>query len=126
MDIDYSALLQESQNVKAHLKMQIGEILEMQNTVDDMQDVWNNYYYDFLVAEPDTEPPGGGRWNDAKRLGYVKALYPDEWRQLEIAKRALRSYEVQLELTKQDLAHLYRVIRVYEIYAKATDTDSNS
>ena len=79
--------------------------------------IWDERYAGFVLSEGTIDPPGGGRWNDAKRQAYVEAQFPVEAENLRTAKQAIKRIGIASAQIQNELASLNRLLRILEIGA---------
>lgn len=86
---------------------------------------WNEAYYEFLLKEDNYEPPGGGRWNDSKRLEFAKTIHAVEWNRWQLAKTESKRIDMRIKQEDARVANINRIIRILQM-TEVEDDDSES
>ena len=86
------------------------------------QDNWDRVYYEFTLNEGNYDVPGGGRWNDTKRLGYCKDHFGADWDRLQRAKWNAQEVSTDIRQVKAQISGINRLLRILEIADVPTDS----
>lgn len=113
--MDINKLIELSEGLTEELLDQLDEVDITENNLLAAELEWDSCYYEIVLGETDTPPPGGGRWNDTKRLGWAKEVYPKQWDTFVECKERAREAECGLKMIKGKISGLNRIIRLLEI-----------
>ena len=112
---DLKVLLDESNALQNEAIACIAEIDASEVLLRDVQERWDNIYNDFVANQESIPVPGGGKWNDDKRLAYVKSENQSAWTTLQNTKAQLRVANLRMKLASEKISGLNRRLRLFEL-----------
>jgi len=112
---DLAQLAIESDKLTTLAILAYGKVNDAEEILQRCQETWDEAYSSFTQVEGETEVPGGGRWNDKKRLAYVVAQNPQIWYELQTAKVVARAAAAEQRITAERISGLNRRLRILEI-----------
>ena len=124
LNVDLNKLLVESDELSVRMSTALKELQAKQDVLDVCQQEWDEAYDNFISMQDSIEPPGGGRWNDAKRLAYVKQDNHQGWDALQSAKKMLTEASLKVKQLSEQVSNLNRKIRILEIAVTNDFNDS--